>query len=384
MDKHPIETWDQLVHSMLHPAVLLQSAPGVIDGYLITAKELTEALRMQLLHDTLYNKTETETGLLVERYQTISANLLDLLFHYQHYESITRELKQFYQAVGVQLETIIVLLQNAYGRYFNADLNLPLPLRLREGRELKRYYKIITSTLNHSAGNIRIVKVLDQCIKKLLHYHEETAVTYHQAAYFQNLLKELAGYLSTTACTPVYASLTELLISWNFNEFAFIQEVCTGIRTEVENKESDEFKLEFLKSTQKQMSQLLEKNNAGLHSAKPAAKQTILEWIGQELTCLEEAAMVQEKKAVKEGIKIHTSIPVPVLALITRLFKDSGIVTNTNQTEVLKFFATHFTTLRKSDLSYGHLQSKYYDVDECTKKKVYDYLMMMANLCKKL
>ncbi len=107
------------VHSMLHPAILLQSAPDAIEGYLVKAKELKEAFRLQLLRDTLYNKTETETGLLVERYQTISTNLLDLLFHYQHYKSISRELKQFYQAVAAELEAIIVLLQNAYGRYFN-------------------------------------------------------------------------------------------------------------------------------------------------------------------------------------------------------------------------------------------------------------------------
>jgi hypothetical protein len=94
--------------------------------------------------------------------------------------------------------------------------------------------------------------------------------------------------------------------------------------------------------------------------------------------------MVPEKKEAKEGIKIHTSISVPSLALITRLFKEAGIVTNTNQTEILKFFTAHFTTLRRSEFSYGHFQSKYYNADEGTKKKVYDYLMEMAKLCKTL
>jgi len=384
MDKHPIEVWDQLVHSMLHPAVLLQSAPDTIEGYLVTAKELKEALRMQLLHDMLYNKMGTETALQVEHYQSLLANLLDLLFHYQHYESITRELKQFYQAVSTQLETFIFLLQNTYGRYFNADQNLPLSLRLREGLELKRHWKTISGKLEHSSGSTPIAKIVDQCIKKLYRHHEETTVTYHQASYLHNLLKELSGYISTTAPMRGDAFLIELLISFNFNEFAFIQEVCTGIRTEVENKGPDEFRLEFLKSTQKQVSQILEKSNAAFHSSQPAAKQTILEWLGQEIAWLEETAIVPEKAARKEGIKIHTSISVPILALITRLFKESGIVTNTNQTEILKFFATHFTTIRKLEFSYGHLQSKYYDIDEGTKKKVYDYLMVMANLCKQM
>jgi hypothetical protein len=384
MDKHPFEIWNQFVHSMLHPAVLLQSGPDAIAGYLLTAKELKEALCMQLLRDTLYNKTETETGLLVERYQTLSADLLNLLFHYQHSECISRELKQFYQEVGALLETIIVLLQNAYGRYFNADLHLPLPLRLREGRELKRCWKTIANTLNQCTNNIPIVKVLDQCFKKLLHHNEVTAVTYRQAAYFQNLLKELSEYLSNLSGTPVYTSLTELLICWNFNELAFIREVCSRIRTEIENKDSDELRLDCLKNRHKQVRQLLEIRNAAFHAAQPSAKETILEWIRQELTCLEESVKIPEKKEVMEGIKINTSLHVPVLALITRLFKESGIVTNSNQTEMLKFFAAHFTTLHKSEFSYGHLRSKYYDVDEGTKKKVNDYLIGMVNLCKKL
>jgi hypothetical protein len=229
-----------------------------------------------------------------------------------------------------------------------------------------------------------IVNILDQCIKKLFFHNEGAAVTYHQATYFKYLLNELSGYLSTSAPSPAHASVTELLISCNFNEFAFIQQVCTGIRTEVENKESDECRLEFLKNTQKQVSRLLEKSNGGFHPAQPTAKQMVLEWIGQELAYLEEAAMAPEKKEAKEGIKIHTSISVPSLALITRLFKESGIVTNTNQSEILQFFATHFTTLRRAEFSYKHLHSKYYNVDEGMKKKVYDYLMVMANLCKKL
>jgi hypothetical protein len=384
MDKHPIETWHQLVHSMLHPVRLLQSAPEAIDDYLATSKDLKEALRIQLLRDTLYCKTEMEIALWVEHYQTISANLINRLFHYQHYGFITGELNQFYQEVTTQLQEIIDLLQNDYGRYFNADLNLPLPLCLQEGLELKRYRKSISCKLNHSASNNLIVKSLDQYIKNLRHQNEESAVTYRQVSYFKNLLKELSGYLSATVPTPGNTSIIELLIKWNFNDITFIQNVCIGFRMEVEKLETDELRLEFLRTRQKQVSQLLEISNVAFHPEQPSAKQTILEWIAQEITWFEKTAIVSEKIEINEGIKIHTSIPVPVLALITRLFKESGIVTNTKQTEIVKFFATHFTTLHKSEFSFAHLHNKYYNVDEGTKKKVHGYLMEMIMLCKKL
>ena len=81
---------------------------------------------------------------------------------------------------------------------------------------------------------------------------------------------------------------------------------------------------------------------------------------------------------------ISYSPATPVLALLTRLFKEAGIYTNTNQTDILKSVSSHFTTPLQPEVSYGHLKSKYYQIDEGTKRKVIDLLMSMAQLCKKL
>ena len=81
---------------------------------------------------------------------------------------------------------------------------------------------------------------------------------------------------------------------------------------------------------------------------------------------------------------ISYSPATPVLALLTRLFKEAGIYTNTNQTDILKSVSSHFTTPRQPEVSYGHLKSKYYQIDEGTKKTVIDHLMEMAQRCKKL
>jgi hypothetical protein len=110
----------------------------------------------------------------------------------------------------------------------------------------------------------------------------------------------------------------------------------------------------------------------------------MLDWIGKELAYLQVVTVIPEKKEVQEGVKMHTSLTVPALALITRLFKDSGMITNANHTEILKFFTHHFTTQQKGEFSYDHMRTRYYNVEERTKKKVYDHLMLMAQLCKKL
>jgi hypothetical protein len=208
MEKHPLQSWDQWVHSELHPAVLIQSAQEALNEYLTTTKELKETLKTQLLRDTLYNKTEKEVQLLVERYQIKLTSLMDRLFHFQHDDSITGTLKEFYGAVAAQLETVIVLLQNDYGRYFNSDLHLPLSLRLREAQEINRHWKTIFKTMSNKEENAPLLKVLDQSIKGLIHPQEETPISYRQVSYLRKLLKELSNYLSATTSPSTYTSLT--------------------------------------------------------------------------------------------------------------------------------------------------------------------------------
>lgn len=314
MEKHLIEKWYRRVYTKFHPTILLHDGPEKVKAYLVTSTALKEALKTQLLQDNLDNKTEIEKRFLVQRCQMTVTRLLDQLFHHGRHESITPELKAFYVEVAADLEEIIAFLQNAWGRYFSADLGLPLSHWVSEGRAIKRQWKGIAKTLAEPEENIRLVKILDRCIEGLLYPAKEQAITYRQLSWLKNLFRELSGHLSTTA--PGYVYLTELLISWNFNDRAFISEVCNNI--------------------------------------------------------------------MSEGAQIHTSLSVPELALIIRLFKDYGIFTNPNETEILKFFATHFTTKRKSGFSYNYLHSKYYQVDESTKKKVYDHLMVMAQLCQKL
>lgn len=384
MEIHSIESLDQFVHSTIHPATLLPATPEQINGYMAMTIELKESLRTQLLRDMLCSKTEQETKLLIERHQIIIANVLNILFNYRHYDSLKCDVKQFYERVIAQLEQVIFFLKDTFGCYFNACLSLPLPCRLRELHEIKRLWKTINKTMPVSELNIRLMTILDHSIKSLYKISEETIVTYRQISYFKSLLKDISCYLSTSMEAPMYNSLMELLIYWNFNELAFVREICNQLKVEVIGKESDESRLEVLRSFIKKMNQLSEKNNAFFNMAQSTAKEMILQWVYQELSFLELTDDFSESKEVQEDTKIHTSLSVPVLALLTRLFKDSGIFTNTNQLEILKFMSSHFTTQRKLEVSFGHLRSKYYQIDECTKKKVFEHLMEMAKQCKKL
>ncbi|WP_143774399.1 hypothetical protein [Niastella vici] len=383
MEKHTIESLDQLVHVLLHPVALSKATPEQLTDWLATSIKLKESLRRQLFLDTLYSKSEEEIELLIERHQMIVASMLNLLFNYQFHESITGHAKQFYQQVATQLEDIIVFLKKDFNRFFNVDLNIPFPIRLREGLELKRQWKMIIKTMPGSETNSSVMNILERLITGLLKYKEEIPATYYQVAYLKNLMKGITDHFSNT-CHYGYTSLTELLISWNFNDAVFIHQTCAHIRMIMEMEDSVVCRIEFLKTCYKEMSQLLEINAVPFYATQLAAQKAVLDWISHELEHLESSAVAVERVVVNEDNKIQTSVSVQVLALFTRLFKDSGIYTNTNITEILTAVSSLFSTPRQLEISVFHLQNKYYQIDEGTKRKVIDLLMSMAQLCKKL
>jgi hypothetical protein len=295
MEIHLIESYYKWVYSRLHPFLLLHGGSETVKAYLVTSRELKEALKALLLRDSLENKTETEISILVQRCQCTVIILLDHLFHHRRHESITPVLKAFYVEVAADLEEIITFLQNDWGRYFNAGLSLPISHWVSEGREVKRQWKGIAKTLSERKENIRLVKILDRCIKGLLYPAKSQTITYGQLSWLKFFFREVTDHFFITA--PVYASLTELLISLKFNDCAFISEVCNNIMIEAEKKESAELRIEFLRDCSKQVVQILENVHLPFYPAL-AAKRMILDWLAKELDYLELLRVAVERKGI--------------------------------------------------------------------------------------
>lgn len=383
MSQNSIESLDQFIHATVHPTELLQITPEKVGAFLCYLNELKVSIRRQFLHDIINCKSEQETAFLVGRHQIILGILLNLLFEYQQYESITPNLKQFYQQVSVVLDEFIAFLKQTFTHYFNTSLIPPLPYLVRQGYEIKCQLKLLLKANSSVDGDACLLEMFDHVVNDLFSCYEERQITYGQVSYINTLIKEISAYLSSRH-PSVYGSLTQLLISWNFNELTFIQEVCNRLKIEVDQKESDYSKREFLRTFLKQVDQLTVKTGQSFNATQSSAKHMISEWVSVEVAYWQSKTDIQEDKKSQGSAKIQTPLSVPVLALFTRLLKDTGIYANSNQEDIIRFVSSNYTTIRKVEVSYSHLRSKFYQIDECTKKKVYEHLMEMAQRCKKL
>jgi hypothetical protein len=387
MEKSAIEIWDELIGIKLSPNTFKNRTveKQTICNLLKESEKEKEAVRSHLMNEAFSRKNEKELELFIERYQTFIGRLLDNIHKNLKTEGITYEIKKLYEGVSEHLEEVMSFIENYFSKYFNLDQKVPDAYLLASRHEINRQLPEVRKLLKEKEGNQGLIACVLSIIKFFIGHIDGEQVTYRRLIYMKNLLKELYEIKETTTSNLKYSLLDELLIYLNFNDPAFIKNLFNRLTEIFSSLETTDEKIELLRLYHKQTSQMHTRLGVALHPEQSSVKDSILAWLEQELIFWESGNPGGKNKSeLTVSIKIHTSLSVPVLSLFTRLFKDAGIVMNPNQAEILRFVSTHFTTQRKTTISYGHLHSKYYQIEESTKRKVYDLLMQMAQLCKKL
>lgn len=99
-----------------------------------------------------------------------------------------------------------------------------------------------------------------------------------------------------------------------------------------------------------------------------------------------EVAQLKNKlpAVIQSAVKINTSLSVAHLACLLRLLHEEKIFSHSNQTELLEFFASHFSTARQEQISSTSLRSKYYNIERSTSEAVKDVLFQLLNRIKKI
>lgn len=180
-----------------------------------------------------------------------------------------------------------------------------------------------------------------------------------------------------------------LLIYLNFNHPAFIAYLIDKLSQEVNDQESQQEKVLKLKFRQKGFNQMNCRPGVALHKDIVPVKEQIITWIEEEIIFLQSESNVLKQTIIDEQkndheLKINTSLSVPQLAYFIRLLVENKTITNINQTEILKFFSLHFTSLKRESMSYGHLRSQYYKIEMPAVESIKSLLLALVNLSRKI
>lgn len=382
MDNHKAAILNDFIRIQISPEYLSTHLlkPEEFDRLIIKSSEIREKFTSELFVDAMVASHEFEKVSLITGYQALFSFLVNKVQGYIQNNPNSFEINNLYEFIRGDLIFCLDFIQKYFPNYFDKAALVPTYYWehfLTAVKEAESQFEFLSSITSVDAG-----------LKTFLFYElkniSSDTLSFQMLSYLKNFLSGLLNEFKFNTETDHVSRLLGYCVACNFNSLAF-KKHCTFFYKKVLTQLSDdEEKKNWLKLTLKYLNQLPINNEMSLFTKGISIKEFLVNWLEQEQLSL---GADQKEKAViaHESIpKINTSVSVPVLALLTRMFKEAGIITNANLQEVFRFFSTHYTSQRKEAISLGSFHGKYYNVEEGTKRKVTDLLLEMVKTIRKI
>lgn len=346
-------------------------------------EEEKEKIRLQIMEEVFNAGEERTLELLIDKYQSVFIRLIDQLYTYQQANKKQQEYKLLSKALYEYLNELLYFLQIHYAKYFNHFQKMPFIKMEHIKKELKPKLDTIIAAFQRTILNEKLIRLIVQPLEKFI---LSNAITYNESQYMKAITGELLAIDTTVQEEDIIAIVKKILISINFNSSDLTAYLINELDTLVADEESVQGKLRILKYQLKEINQVTIKPEYVLHNDYGSLKEQIINWLNEEISFYqtEQAVVIAMPNPIVSDTKIHTSLSVPQLALLFRLLKEEQLITNTNQSELLKVVSGCFTTMHKESFSYGHLHGKYYKIEQHTKRTVYDMLIRLLHLSRKI
>ncbi len=160
----------------------------------------------------------------------------------------------------------------------------------------------------------------------------------------------------------------ELLFYLNFNSHHFVKYETNRIRSHMIELTSVTDQLEYLSYTLKKLCQRQVKPSFVLKPDRESLRELLSNWLEQEIHFMQKKRQLglmispggDHDDGFAAGFKVRTTLSVSQLAYWIRLLKDSGIITNENKAELIRFFSKHFSSTQNEDISPESFRKKYF------------------------
>jgi hypothetical protein len=381
--KNSLEILDDLVCERLNPA----TTPGPYDQGVENVNWINEAakeckqIRTCLLTKSVDIQKEERLLLLVQQYQAAIIRLLDKIFGYNILYP-EAQYKDVYGAIMQHLKELLLFIEYQYPRYFDKEEKVPDLLMMEYQAKLKKELKALDHSLFAKIDS-RLRQIICDHLQKFHRRNSQVFITYKMIAYIKELTTELRDLPATSPNATDL--LMDLLIQMNFNIAELLNYYVDQLQVSITTCETQVRKIETLLMALKKLNQLQLKPGVAFKPQMPTLKEQIVGWISEEIYYLERqqsllGAPTMPLQAIHEkdeDEKLHTALSVQQLAIFIRAARDTGMLTNKNQTALMKTVAKVFRTPYADTISADSLRIKYYLTEPGSTKSVKDLLMEM-------
>lgn len=385
--KFPLEWFETFVSQTLVTARLNRSAinSDFIRESIRKAMMEKDHVRTELFTDMFSVKNEEGLRISIKRYQLLLIQLLDTLHEQGVPERDHRLLRILCDSIRDILKDILLLIEKHFSRYFDLEQKVPESYLSLSRKELLTGIIKLEDRLYREKQDDRLIQILISHIRAFAQ-NSRLQVTYREFIYLKDAWNELQHSRVYEKKGRSFPLLIEILIRVNYNTPVFVSYFMNEyISKKIDHNASKEERIKTIIHSKNRLNEINKLPNMRMIWNLPDITEQIIEKMQEELNyLLVVPGISQSEESVSSEYKIQTNLPVPLLAATFRIFKEGGVILNSNIKKLLEFIATYYSSLRQEKISYTHLHSSYYDISQRDKERLYDMLMKLAKECRRL
>lgn len=378
-----LQKWETLVVTTLNPAngKLQLLSDSEIQDLIQESEAERENIRAQLIEAIVEKSKVSDKQQYVQLIQSMLIRLLDKLHRYRQIENLTESVSRLYCFISKDMENTLEFIEQFFGNYIDRNEKVPLEYLSVAVEDLARQLDKLRSVFRSNGSiDLRLSEIVANNFGKFC-ARKATGITYNELMYEKELMNELLSNDSLSS-----ELIRDVLFFFNFNDDDYIAYLYENLSALTDSLPTKSEKVAALRLEQKNINQSRSKLNYHLSVNMTPLKEQINHWIEEEIKFLERELTPGKTGNVGTEIvgKIHTTLSVAKLALLIRLMVIDKIIMNRTVAEVLRLLTKTVTTVQKSTLSFGSLETKYHNPDRATISSVREMLFRWINLLNKL
>lgn len=323
----------------------------------------------------------------------LSVNLLQII-HHSNASQIFKPAVDFTESdilhlIFVSLEELLLYFESEFLNYINKNSSIPYRSSLVRKFKINEKLHFVKEALMRSDIQPQLLKIIYAPFAQLTDITLHERISYKELIYFNSFLSAFFDTISSHENKTISENeIFELLHQLNFNTTLLSTLKIKRITTHLSTLESNLQKLDYLYHCLKIVHQRFCRVNISYLPNLPSLKQQLINWIDEEISYLNKKMQVSSSKPNlfaglnENSVKIQSGLSVSQLAYFFRLLSDVGIITHSNQSDVMRFISDNFQTAKVKDISLDSIRNKFYNSDESTIEVLKDYSIKILNQLK--
>ncbi len=282
-------------------------------------------------------------------------------------------------------EELLNFIETHFSKYFNQDEKIPDTYAYISAKEFKERLAVLEGIFKNRGLESRLKEII---LFPIIQFINKSAqgITFRRLIYFKYLINELIRLSENPEKKNYNQSVYEHLFYLNFNSYHFLNYATEKIRAEIEKLPSFTSQLEHLSLNRKMLAQAQVKPQFSFKPKRDSLKDIYSNWLEVEIHFIEKKRQLTlmippggERVENLSDFKVKTALSVPQLAYSIRLLREAGIITNENQSELIRFFAKYFSSAHIENISAESLKSKFYKFERSAVTHVQGVLTKLMN-----